>query len=130
MTVFQKIDSYSARRRLCAEGRSMKRRLTIQMKVTLWFTLLMVLLACVSLAFLFYVGGRTAQEETRRQMTAMVQAAWREIDFDDGKLRFLYKGIIIKHNKPEPTYTKTSLFLCEKRRFFMARTEKGVVATI
>lgn len=40
-------------------------------------------------------------------------------------LRFLYKGIIIKHNKTEPTYTKTSLFLCEKRRFFMARTEKG-----
>lgn len=45
-------------------------------------------------------------------------------------LRFLYKGIIIKHNKTEPTYTKTSLFLCEKRRFFMARTEKGVVTTI
>ena len=44
--------------------------------------------------------------------------------------RFLYKGIIIKHNKTEPTYTKTSLFLCEKRRFFMARTEKGVVMTI
>ena len=41
------------------------------------------------------------------------------------RLRFLYKGIIIKHNKTEPTYTKTSLFLCEKRRFFMARTEKG-----
>ena len=48
----------------------------------------------------------------------------------DGFLRFLYKGIIIKHNKTEPTYTKTSLFLCEKRRFFMARTEKGVVTTI
>lgn len=46
------------------------------------------------------------------------------------QLRFLYKGIIIKHNKTEPTYTKTSLFLCEKRRFFMARTEKGVVTTI
>lgn len=46
------------------------------------------------------------------------------------RLRFLYKGIIIKHNKTEPTYTKTSLFLCEKRRFFMARTEKGVVTTI
>ena len=40
-------------------------------------------------------------------------------------VRFLYKGIIIKHNKTEPTYTKTSLFLFEKRRFFMARTEKG-----
>lgn len=41
------------------------------------------------------------------------------------RFRFLYKGIIIKHNKTEPTYTKTSLFLCEKRRFFMGRTEKG-----
>ena len=42
-------------------------------------------------------------------------------------IRFLYKGIIIKHNKTEPTYTKTSLFLCEKRRFFMAWFWKGVV---
>lgn len=42
-------------------------------------------------------------------------------------IKFLYKGIIIKHNKTEPTYTKTSLFLYEKRRFFMAGIEKGVV---
>lgn len=46
------------------------------------------------------------------------------------ELRFLYNGIIIKHQKTEPTYTKTSLFLCEKRRFFMARREKGVVPII
>lgn len=58
--------------------------------------------------------------------TALVEAVERFSEW----LRFLYKGIIIKHNKTEPTYTKTSLFLCEKRRFFMARTEKGVVATI
>lgn len=38
-------------------------------------------------------------------------------DFALEQFRFLYKGIIIKHNKTEPTYTKTSLFLCEKRRF-------------
>ena len=63
----------------------MKHRFTIQIKVTLWFTLLMVLLAVVSLAFLFYVGDQTAQEDTRRQMTAMVEAAWPEIDFDDGR---------------------------------------------
>lgn len=54
----------------------------------------------------------------------------KEFAFSNESLRFLYKGIIIKHNKTEPTYTKTSLFLCEKRRFFMARTEKGVVTTI
>lgn len=41
-----------------------------------------------------------------------------QVNLDLAKtIRFLYKGIIIKHNKTEPTYTKTSLFLCEKRRF-------------
>ena len=60
----------------------------------------------------------------------ILQKAQENHALTDEQLRFLYKGIIIKHNKTEPTYTKTSLFLCEKRRFFMARTEKGVVATI
>ena len=64
------------------------------------------------------------QDELQAQLTPEQWALFRKC------IRFLYKGIIIKHNKTEPTYTKTSLFLCEKRRFFMARTEKGVVATI
>ena len=51
-------------------------------------------------------------------------------NYAEQKIRFLYNGIIIKHQKTEPTYTKTSLFLCEKRRFFMARREKGVVPII
>ena len=67
-----------------------------------------------------YAAGKTLNFRLRGEFD--------DIDWDT--LRFLYKGIIIKHNKTEPTYTKTSLFLCEKRRFFMARTEKGVVATI
>lgn len=54
----------------------------------------------------------------------------RFIESDQEYVRFLYNGIIIKHQKTEPTYTKTSLFLCEKRRFFMARREKGVVPII
>ena len=48
------------------------------------------------------------------------------ISYSEKYIRFLYKGIIIKHNKTEPTYTKTSLFLCEERRFFMAWFWKGV----
>ena len=54
----------------------------------------------------------------------------RFIESDQEYVRFLYNGIIIKHQKTEPTYTKTSLFLCEKRRFLMARREKGVVPII
>lgn len=68
----------------------------------------------------------TGSEEARQQ----AQFVSRFFDIYENSFRFLYKGIIIKHNKTEPTYTKTSLFLCEKRRFFMARTEKGVVTTI
>ena len=67
--------------------------------------------------------GRNVSGELWRKILQEYIYTWKPI-------RFLYKGIIIKHNKTEPTYTKTSLFLCEKRRFFMARTEKGVVATI
>lgn len=65
------------------------------------------------------------------RLAAVGKAALLIKDFcNDIYLRFLYNGIIIKHQKTEPTYTKTSLFLCEKRRFFMARREKGVVPII
>ncbi|MFR5899233.1 MAG: type I phosphomannose isomerase catalytic subunit [Neglectibacter timonensis] len=96
---------------------------------------------------LFFIPAGTIHAICRGTVIAEIQqnsnVTYRVFDYNrigkDGKkrqlhvqqaLRFLYKGIIIKHNKTEPTYTKTSLFLCEKRRFFMARTEKGVVATI
>lgn len=73
--------------------------------------------------------------ESLEEITPLDTQFWENIKEDlhscyGNNVRFLYKGIIIKHNKTEPTYTKTSLFLCEKRRFFMARTEKGVVTTI
>lgn len=76
--------------------------------------------------------GLIAEIKRRNDPDINTPAIISEVDqfLFDVIFRFLYKGIIIKHNKTEPTYTKTSLFLCEKRRFFMARTEKGVVTTI
>ena len=62
------------------------KRLSIHLKVTLWFTLLMVLLVSVVLAFLFYTGAQSALEETKSQMMDMVAAGWREIDADDGEI--------------------------------------------
>jgi DNA-binding XRE family transcriptional regulator len=79
----------------------------------------------------FDFHGLGAALKRAREEKGWTQAYVAElVDRDSRTIRFLYKGIIIKHNKTEPTYTKTSLFLCEKRRFFMARTEKGVVTTI
>lgn len=62
------------------------KRLSIHLKVTLWFTLLMVLLVSVVLAFLFYTGAQSALEGTKSQMMDMVAAGWREIDADDGEI--------------------------------------------
>lgn len=70
------------------------------------------------------------ENQNNPDYVALLEQAKRHFKYTQISIRFLYKGIIIKHNKTEPTYTKTSLFLCEKRRFFMARTEKGVVTTI
>lgn len=77
-----------------------------------------------------WLQGGYATEPLRTGDSIVSVASSASVLYYATTVRFLYKGIIIKHNKTEPTYTKTSLFLCEKRRFFMARTEKGVVATI
>lgn len=74
--------------------------------------------------------GQFSLDYSKYQLVDSGDFIMNHMDLLTGWVRFLYKGIIIKHNKTEPTYTKTSLFLCEKRRFFMARTEKGVVTTI
>ncbi|MFR8530654.1 MAG: HAMP domain-containing protein [Anaeromassilibacillus sp.] len=62
------------------------RRLSIQLKVTLWFTLLMVLLVSIVLVFLFSLGAQSALEGTKSQMMDMVAAGWHEIGSDDGAI--------------------------------------------
>ena len=79
---------------------------------------------------LFFADGAILVEGSAEHMLLPHFIRNKYLKLNQRYIRFLYKGIIIKHNKTEPTYTKTSLFLCEKRRFFMARTEKGVVTTI
>lgn len=73
----------------------------------------------------FLEAVKPYKEKRKAEFNITWQSFYKDDRYVSVKLRFLYKGIIIKHNKTEPTYTKTSLFLCEKRRFFMGRTEKG-----
>ena len=62
------------------------KRMSIKMRVTLWFTLLMVLLSCITLAFLFFAGSRSALAAKRSLMASMVEASRNEIEWDDGEL--------------------------------------------
>ena len=77
------------------------RRLSIQWRVTLWFTLLMVLLAAVGLAFLFFMGGQSALAATKDRMTQMAETAWSEIALDgtgvtvDSDLEYFRDGVYL-----------------------------------
>lgn len=62
------------------------KRLSIQLKVTLWYTLLMVVLGCMAVGFLLHAGSRTAQGDIQARMQAMVAESRRELDADDGQL--------------------------------------------
>ena len=64
------------------------KRLSIQWRVTLWFTLLMTLLAAVGLAFLFFVGGQSALAATQNRMAEMAETARSEIGLDSSGFVF------------------------------------------
>lgn len=55
------------------------KRFSIQLRVTLWFTVLMVALAATGLVFLFYMGGQSALSATKDRMTNMAEASWSDI---------------------------------------------------
>lgn len=77
------------------------KRLSIQWRVTLWFTLLMTLLAAVGLAFLFFVGGQAALAATQNRMAEMAETARSEIGLDssgfvfDSDLEYFRDGVYL-----------------------------------
>ena len=77
------------------------KRLSIQWRVTLWFTLLMTLLAAVGLAFLFFVGGQSALAATQNRMAEMAETASSEIGLDssgfvfDSDLEYFRDGVYL-----------------------------------
>ena len=77
------------------------KRLSIQWRVTLWFTLLMTLLAAVGLAFLCFVGGQSALAATQNRMAEMAETARSEIGLDssgfvfDSDLEYFRDGVYL-----------------------------------
>lgn len=63
----------------------MKKR-SITMRVTLWYTLFMVLLAGVSLGFLFYASAQSARQGKLALMKNMAADSRREIEYKNGEL--------------------------------------------
>lgn len=62
------------------------KRMTIRLKVTLWFTLFMGMLAGVALWLLFYAGGESARLATRDRMVSLVEESRSAMEAVDGGL--------------------------------------------
>ncbi len=62
------------------------RRLSIRLRVTLWFTLFMLVLAGLMLLFLFSVGEYVVLSGSQDTLTTVVERSFREIEYDDGEL--------------------------------------------
>ena len=62
------------------------RKLTIKLKITLWFTAFMILLCAAVFVFIAFVSDSTATRDVRNNLTSLVDRNTREIDYDDGGL--------------------------------------------
>ena len=77
------------------------KRFSIQLQVTLWFTVLMVALAATGLVFLFYMGGQSALAATKGRMTDMAEASWSDIHIRsdgaevDNDLEYFREGVYL-----------------------------------
>ena len=61
-------------------------RLSITMRVTLLYTLFMVLLTGLSLGFLFHAGAQSRRQTTLDRMQTMAEASRKELEAKDGEL--------------------------------------------
>lgn len=62
------------------------KKLTIKLKLTLWFTIFMILLAAVFFAFTAFISGSTAAHQTRGALIGLVDGNLDEVEYDDGRL--------------------------------------------
>ena len=62
------------------------KRLSITLRVTLLYTLFMVLLTGLSLGFLFHAGAQSRRQTTLDRMQTMAEASRKELEAKDGEL--------------------------------------------
>lgn len=62
------------------------RKLSIKLKITLWFTIFMIILSAVVFAFISFVSNSTASNQLKNALTTLVNNNMQEIEYEDGLL--------------------------------------------
>lgn len=87
------------------------KHLSIKLRMTLWYGLLMVLVVAVVLGFLLYVSESLAQTETRQRLQQMVGSNADEMEFDDGVLEIDDDFIAYSHGVYSLVYAQDKALL-------------------
>ena len=66
----------------------MKRRMSIKLKLTLWFTAFMGLIAAICLGLIVVIGGRVSDDEARSRLERVVRSDIEGISYEGGRLSF------------------------------------------
>ncbi|OYO51097.1 hypothetical protein CG709_20160, partial [Lachnotalea glycerini] len=62
------------------------KKLTIKMKITIWFTVFMIILSTVVFVFIALISNSTVSQETRGMLISLVEDNTREVEYDDGEV--------------------------------------------
>ena len=66
----------------------MKKRMSIKLRLTLWFTLFMMLIAALSLGLMIIIGSRVAENEASERLGRTVRSDLEGISYTEGRLSF------------------------------------------
>ena len=64
----------------------MKKRMSIKLRLTLWFTLFMTLIAALCLGLMIVIGSRVAENEASERLDRIVRSDLGGISYEDGRL--------------------------------------------
>lgn len=72
-------------------------RLTIKLRVTLWYTALMLMIVALVLGFMLLISGSVMETDAKQRLMSVVEANTEEIEYDHGELELdddlrLFKG--------------------------------------
>lgn len=66
----------------------MKKRMSIKLRLTLWFTLFMMLIAALCLGLMIVIGSRVAENEASERLGRTVRSDLEGISYTEGRLSF------------------------------------------
>mgnify|MGYP000731943540 CR=1 FL=1 len=90
--------------------------MSAKLRLTAWFTLMMLLLCAATLTFVFVVNGAAVADDPQSQLIARVDKNARDVEFENGRfewedLKFYRRGV--------------SCWVCDESGAFLEGVQRG-----